>query len=230
LAARHVKPGSLILDAGCRDAADLVRLVQTHKGRGIGVDPVAIHVERARAAVTDAGLADRIEIVQGVIEELPYPERSVDFVWCRDVLAQVEPLRAALSCLSRILRPDGRAIIYTTFVTELLTAQERALLERHLGNVAANLDEHGVEEAFDQAGLRIELKDIIGSEVKEHAEEHSQSVSKTLLRLARLHRLRDAVTNTHGEEIYNHIDADLHWELYQCLGKLQPTVYLLRHR
>ena len=31
-----------------------------------------------------------------------------------------------------------------------------------------------------------------------------------------------------GEDIYNHIEANLHWELFGYLGKLQPTVYVLR--
>jgi hypothetical protein len=31
-----------------------------------------------------------------------------------------------------------------------------------------------------------------------------------------------------GEEIYGHIEANLHWGVHQFLGKLLPTVYLLR--
>lgn len=230
LAARYIAPGAVILDAGCRDAADLIRLVQAHDATGVGVDPVAVHVERAREAVTTAGLDGRIEIVHGVMEALPDRDGSFGFIWCRDVIEQVEPLDDALSALTRVLESDGRLLIYTSFATDLLAEEERRLLGRHLGNVASNLVELNVEGAFERAGLEVELKDVIGTEFKEHAEERSHLGSRTLLRLARLHRLRTALIQERGEELYNHVEANLHWELFLYLGKLQPTVYVLRRR
>lgn len=227
LAADYLEPGTRILDAGCRDAADLVRLVTTHEGSGVGVDPVPIHVERAREAVASAGLTGRIEIIHGVMEALPYSDGSFDFVWCRDVLEQVEPLDEALSELARVVKSDGRILIYTTFATDLLTADERSLLERHLGNVPANLVRRHVEDAFGRAGLRVERRDVIGSEFKEHAEERTQPGSRTLLRLARLGRLRERLLREQGADLLGHIEANLHWELFGYLGKLQPTVYIL---
>jgi len=230
LATRYIPPGSVILDAGCRDAADLILLVQAHEATGVGVDPVAIHVERAREAVAAAGLAGRIEMVCGVMETLPYQDGSFDFIWCRDVISQVELLDDALSTLARILEPDGRLLIYTTFATDLLAPEERGLLERHLGLVASSLVEHRVEEAFRHAGFAVEIKEVIGSEFKEHAEERSHSGSRMLLRITRLRRLRSTLIQERGEDIYNHIEANLYWELFLFLGKLQPTVYVLKHR
>ena len=87
--------GGVVLDAGCRDAAHLIRLVHDHDATGVGVDPVPIHIERARAAVSDAGLAERVVLHQGVIDALPYPDANFDFVWCRDVLEQVDGLNGA---------------------------------------------------------------------------------------------------------------------------------------
>jgi hypothetical protein len=121
-------------------------------------------------------------------------------------------------------------LVYTVFVTDRLTPQEFELLERHLGNVSSNLVERNVEEAFESAGLAIERKEAIGTEFKEYAEERAQPGSRTLLRIARLRRLRRSLIESHGEDIYNHVEANLHWEVFQFLGKLQPTVYVLRHR
>ena len=121
-------------------------------------------------------------------------------------------------------------LVYTVFVTDLLTPRELALLERHLGNVSSNLVERNVEDAFESAGLEIERKDAIGTEYKEYAEERTQPASRTLLRIARLRRLRTSLIESHGEDVYNHVEANLHWEVFQFLGKLQPTVYVLRRR
>src|SRR4030088_3183134 len=53
-AGENLTPGSVVLDAGCRDGAHLIRLVQAHDVVGVGIEPVAIQVERARAAVAAA--------------------------------------------------------------------------------------------------------------------------------------------------------------------------------
>jgi SAM-dependent methyltransferase len=230
LAAEYLLPGAVILDAGCRDAADLIRLVRANDATGVGVDPVELHVARANAAVAAAELGGRVEIVQGVIEALPHPDGHFDFVWCRDVVEQLDLLVPALKGAARVLKRDGHMLVYTVFVTDLLTPQEFELLERHLGNVSSNLVERNVEEAFESAGLAIERKEAIGTEFKEYAEERTQPGSRTLLRIARLRRLRRSLIESHGEDIYNHVAANLHWEVFQLLGKLQPSVYVLRHR
>jgi SAM-dependent methyltransferase len=231
LAAEYLVPGARILDAGCRDASDLIRLVRAHDATGVGVDPVEIHVARAHAAVAAAELgAARVEIIHGVMEALPHPDGHFDFVWCRDVVEQFELLVPALKEAARVLKQDGHMLVYTVFVTDLLTPQEFEMLERHMGNVRSNLVERNVEEAFDSAGLATERKDPIGTEYKEYNEERTQPGSRTLLRIARLRRLRRSLIESHGEDIYNHVEANLHWELFQFLGKLQPTVYVLRRR
>lgn len=227
-AGEYLTPDSVVLDAGCRDGAHLVRLAQEYGVAGVGVEPVAIHVERARVAVNAAGLDGRIQIVHGTMEDCDYPEGYFDFVWCRDVLEQVEPLVPALVRASRVLKPGGRILIYTTVATDLLEPGEAAMLREHLGNIEFNLIETNIEAAFEAAGLSVEDKDVIGTEWREYAEERTQPASTALLRLARLRRQRESVIVSHGEDIYRHVEANLHWEAFQLLGKLRSIVYLLR--
>jgi len=229
-AGEYLKPGNTILDAGCRDAAYLIELAQAHDITGVGIEPVAIHVEWARAAVTAAGLDERLQIIQGGMENCAYPDGHFDFIWCRDVLEQVEPLVPAMREAARVLKPSGRMLVFTTVTTDLLEPGEAAMLRRHQGNVAANLSESTITAAFDAAGLVVEDRDVIGTEWREYAEERHQPVSHALLQLARLRRQREAIVADHGEDIYLHIEANLHWEAFQLLAKLQPVVYVLRHQ
>ena len=96
LAAPYLRPDRIVLDAGCRDAEHLIRLVQASQVRGVGVDPVELHIERASANIAAATLVDRITLHHGVIHDLPYDDGYFDLVWCRDVLEQVDALDEAL--------------------------------------------------------------------------------------------------------------------------------------
>jgi SAM-dependent methyltransferase len=178
--------------------------------------------------VAAAELGARVEIVQGVMEALPHPDGHFDFVWCRDVVEQLDLIAPALKGAARVLKQDGRMLVYTVFATDLLAHEECEMLERHMGNVSSNLVERHVEEAFGSAGLAIERKEVIGTEYKEYVEERTQPGSRTLLRIARLRRLRRSVIESHGEDIYNHVEANLHWEVFQFLGKLQAICAQLR--
>ncbi len=53
-------------------------------------------------------------------------------------------------------------------------------------------------------------------------------MSTALLRLARLRRRSDKIVAEHGQAIVDHVEANLHWELFQLLGKLEPLIYILR--
>jgi SAM-dependent methyltransferase len=230
VAGSYLKADAKILDAGCRDATHLIELVRRYGATGVGIDPVDVHIERAHAAVEAAELDDRIRVFVGVMQELPFPDGHFDFVWCRDVVTQVDGLEAALRETARVLSPDGHMLVYATLRTDQMSPQEAELFSRHLGNVPASLMERNVEDAFTRAGLAIERKDIVGTEWREYAEERTQPVSLALLRLSRLRRQRDALVAKFGEDICDSVEANLHWETFQFLGKLLPTVYVLRRR
>jgi SAM-dependent methyltransferase len=226
LATERLTPTSVVLDVGCRDASHLIQLVQATGASGVGLDPLGRFVERAREAVVEAGLDARIHIAQGVMQDIPWPDGSFDLVWCRDVIEVVEALEPAIAEVARVLQPGGHLVVYTVFATDRLEPKEAALLAQNLAVVPANLVEEKVEAAF--AGLAVARKEVIGTEWREYAEERTRPVSRDLLRLARLRRQRDRIIQNAGEEIYGHIESNLHWLVYQFLGKLLPTIYVLR--
>jgi hypothetical protein len=92
------------------------------------------------------------------------------------------------------------------------------------------LVERNVEDAFAAAGLTIERKEVIGTEWREYLEERTRPASRALLRLSRLRRQREELVEQTGRDIYDHVEANLHWEVFQFLGKLVPTVYILGRR
>jgi SAM-dependent methyltransferase len=228
LATERLTPASIVLDVGCRDASHLIELVQATGASGVGIDPVARYVERAREAVTEAGLDAQIQIVHGVMQDIPLPDGSFDLVWCRDVIEVIETLEPAIAETARVLRPGGHLVVFTVFASDRLEPKEAALLAQSLAVVPANLVEENVEAAFSRAGFTVAHKDAIGTEWREYAEERTEPASRDLLRLARLRRQRDRIIQHAGEDIYGHIESTLHWLVFQFLGKLVATIYVLR--
>ena len=231
LAVERLRAESRVLDVGCRDASHLIELVRASGASGVGLDPVGRLVEQARTAIVEAGLDERVEVVEGVMQHLPFPDESFDLVWCRDVIEIVEDLGAGIAEIARALRPGGHLILFTVLTTERLEPKEAQMLRsQNLALVADNLVQENIEDAFRRAGLAVIVRDEVGTEWREYAEERSQPASQALLRLARLRRQRDRIVEQAGEDIYAHIESNLHWLVYQFLGKLLPTIYLLRKR
>ena len=231
LAAEYIEDGATVLDIGCRDGAHLIELARRHTTIvGIGVEPVALHVDRAleALAVVPSDIAKRLTIHRGVMHTVPVPDEAVDFVWCRDVLVQVDDLVGGLREMRRVMASDARLLAYSSFATDRLDGADLDMMRHHLGWLETNVRRPDMERAFADAGFVIERVDEIGTEWCAHVEERTQPTSKALLRLSRLRRQRDEIVAWRGQEIYNHIEANLHYEVFLFLGKLEPVVHVLR--
>jgi SAM-dependent methyltransferase len=223
-AALGPEPGQLLVDVGARDARHTIRLVREHGLRALALDPVPVHVDRARAAVSEAGLDGEIEVMEGAIESLPFPDASVDWLWCRDVHVHVDARRGLAEC-ARVLRPDGAMVAYVTLATDRLEPRERADLVR--ASAIATFDADVVEAAAAAGGLALRSVDRIGTEWRERmVEERHWDPGEDLLRLARLARRRDELAARHGEDAVAAAWSGLVWGVYQLLGKLSPTIYV----
>ncbi len=217
-----------LLDIGCRDAQHTMQLVQRYRCHAVGIDPVDDHVANALVAVAAHDLRDRLTVSKGRIEALPGQNGRFDFIWCRDVLNHITDLRKGLQECFRVLRPGGHMLIYQTFATNLLEPAEAVRLYLPLAIVPTNMSHDYFESIAQRVGFQIVEKDLVGSEWREYWEEDgTRTTSTQLLHLARLRRRRDAYINKVGRTVYEVELANCFWGIYQMLGKLCPTVYIL---
>jgi SAM-dependent methyltransferase len=227
LAHPYLGRGQRILDVGCRDARHLIELVRRYEATGVGLDPVPWHVDRARKAVRAVGLEKRISIRRGVAEQLSEATASVDTVWCRDVVEVLPDLAGAFAEMSRVLRRTGHVVLFTNLLNGPVDAVETATIHEPLGNVVANLVEDNLERAVTDAGLQVCARHVVGTQWREHLEEREGSVSRDLLRLARLRRTADRIIDQYGPNAYATAAASLQWSVHQFLGRFVPVIYVL---
>ena len=220
-----------LLDVGCRDADHTIALAQRFGCTALGIDPVAQRIGQAQTAIAAAGLDERMQAVVGWIEAIPAADASIDCIWCRDMLNHVPELAAGLAECYRVLRPGGRMLVYQTFSTDLMEANEAAFIYNTMGIVPQNQSDAFFEKTARAVGFVIAEKDTVASEWREFWEEDgSRKTANQLLRIARMRRNRDALIPLLSETHYNIEIADCLWGVYQMIGKLCPTVYTLEKR
>ncbi len=102
-----------VLDVGCGPGHLANRLARDHGFEVTGLDLDPMMVERARANA-DLGVVAgrRPTFVVGGVAALPFPDGSFDLVVSSLSMHHWADARAGLAEIGRVLRPDGRALIW----------------------------------------------------------------------------------------------------------------------
>ena len=217
-----------ILDIGSRHAKYAIEIVNRFGCHVEAVDPIALHAERAKENVVTAGLAEQITVTTAGIEEIPFADGMIDHVWCRDMLNHVDLAQGLAECF-RVLKFGGLMLVYQTFATALMEPQEAARIYGAMSIVAQNMSQPYFEACVAAAGFLVIKKGSIGSEWRENnIENGDHSLLQDLLYMARLQRMKADFVATYGTACYAATYADCAWGVYQMLGKLNPTVYIIQ--
>jgi demethylmenaquinone methyltransferase/2-methoxy-6-polyprenyl-1,4-benzoquinol methylase len=102
-------PGERVLDVACGTGLVAGALVRSYGCRVVGLDQSAAMLSRARSKLeVDPALADRIELVRGEAEALPFAEAEFDHLTFTYLLRYVDDPAATMRELARVVRPGGR--------------------------------------------------------------------------------------------------------------------------
>lgn len=105
-----ISSDSLVLDIGSGYGGAARRLVERFGCRVTCVNVSEAENERNRELNQAAGLADRIEVLDGTFEALPVDDVAVDFVWSQDAILHAGDRRRVLTEVDRVLKPGGRFV------------------------------------------------------------------------------------------------------------------------
>ena len=100
-------PDGSVLDVATGTGAVAIELVRQKGCRVVGVDQSPEMLAGAKARVEAAGLSDRITLVEGGAEQLPFPDGAFDALTFTYLLRYVEDPGATLAELARVVRPGG---------------------------------------------------------------------------------------------------------------------------
>jgi demethylmenaquinone methyltransferase/2-methoxy-6-polyprenyl-1,4-benzoquinol methylase len=112
----HVDNGdsSVILDVATGTAGVALELTRRTSAQIIGIDITEAMLRRGHGRIARVGVAERVRLVVGQAERLPFPDESFDALTFTDLLRYVADPAATLRELTRVLKP-GAAIASLEF-------------------------------------------------------------------------------------------------------------------
>jgi SAM-dependent methyltransferase len=122
-----IQPGETVLDLGSGGGFDCFVAGQSvgPAGRVIGVDMTDAMLDRSRATAREMGL-DQVEFRQGLVEELPVPDASVDIVISNGVINLCPDKYRVFQEIFRALKPGGRLYLADIVVHKKVPDEAKA--------------------------------------------------------------------------------------------------------
>jgi len=126
--ATPLRPGDVVLDHACGGGMDLLIAARRvgPEGKAIGVDMTDAMRECASKGAKLAGLADIVDIRDGLYEDLPVESNSVDVVISNGVVNLSPDKRQVFGEIFRVLKPGGQLFMADVIVQRELTEEARS--------------------------------------------------------------------------------------------------------
>ncbi len=154
VAVADLRPGETVLDLGSGGGIDVLlsgRRVGP-EGKAYGLDMTVEMLDLARANARAAG-ARNVEFLQGQIEAVPLPDRSVDVIISNCVINLSTDRPAVFAESFRVLRPGGRLGITDILAEDHLTPAERLERGAQAGCIAGAPSFTEYREGLTRAGF-----------------------------------------------------------------------------
>lgn len=160
--AKIVKPGETVLDAGCGEGV-LTWYLAERGAKVTGMDISKPNIEAAKRFLEKKGVDDRVTLVLGDAEKLPFPDASFDWVISSHVLEHLPDFDKGLSEIHRVTKK--RAVVALPTCLNLSAASilggadfwrlsKRAFIALPWGfvRILLNFGSEGVQEGYAGVG------------------------------------------------------------------------------
>jgi ubiquinone/menaquinone biosynthesis C-methylase UbiE len=99
-----------ILDVGCGSGVPTMELARLSNGEVIGLDIDQGLLDVLRGNVEEAGLSDRVKVVNRSLFDMEFPDESFDIIWTEGSIFVIG-FKKGLQEWKRFLKPDGFMVV-----------------------------------------------------------------------------------------------------------------------
>lgn len=149
LATEMLKPGQVLLDAGCGRTAPVLRKFKDVAGKLIGVD-----------LVDPRDVEPGIDYFQADLASIPIESSSVDLVISRSVFEHLTNPDAVYKEISRVLKPGGRLIFLTANAWDYGTMIAKAVPNKYHSKIVRMVEGRPEEDTFPTAYKTNSRRDV----------------------------------------------------------------------
>jgi len=153
-AVADLRDGETVLDLGSGGGIDVILSAKRvgPTGHAYGLDMTAEMLELARRNADEAGIPN-VTFLQGLIEEIPLPDASVDVVISNCVINLSTDKPSVLREIGRVLRAGGRIGISDVVAEDRLEPAQRAERGSYVGCIAGALSTSEYTDGLRAAGF-----------------------------------------------------------------------------
>lgn len=136
---RHLRPESVLLDAGCGRTAPILAKYRGKATRLIGVD------------VVDFENVPGVELLRNDLARIPLPSECVDTVMSRSVMEHVTDPAAVYAEIFRVLKPGGRFIFLTANLWDYASLIAKVVPNKFHPSIVARTEGRAEQDVFPVA-------------------------------------------------------------------------------
>lgn len=157
---QYLKDDLEILDYGCGPGTFLIKLSKLTKANLKGVDISEEFIKESKSNFEKLNI-NNIAVEKVSPEKLPFKDQHFDLIFIIDVIHHLDDIQKNLSEIKRVLKKDGKLIIYEPnklnpliFITHILDKNERGLMR--VGRIGM------YKKIFSKNDLKVEVGNYNG--------------------------------------------------------------------
>jgi ubiquinone/menaquinone biosynthesis C-methylase UbiE len=234
LDAIELKPNLTALDIGFGLGFPLLEIAQRlgNSSKVYGIDPWKAAVERSQLKINILGLTN-VEIFEGVAENIPLPDNSVDLIVSNNGINNVQNLEQVMKECQRISKKSTQFVVTVNLdetMIEFYSELEKILEEEGLGENVSKLKKHiyhkrrpfdELKNLFETNGFKIEK--VIHDSFKLRFLNAAAMFNHYLIRLAFLDSWLELVPADRIDKIFGQLENQLDLKA-QEYGEVTLTV------
>ena len=183
-----------------------------------GIDPWKVAIERTKTKINILGL-NNVELLEGVAENIPLPDSSVDLIVSNNGINNVQNLEKVMSECKRIAKKSAQFVATVNLdktMIEFYDELEKGLIEEGLNENVSQLKKHiyhkrrpldELKKLFQSNGFKIEK--VIHDSFKLRFLNATTMFNHYLIRLAFLDSWLDLVPEVLIQEIFTRVENRL---------------------
>lgn len=99
-----------ILDIGCGPGVQTVDLLKLSGGTVLALDFLPLMLERTRTAAVQAGVSERLEVLEQDMRKMDFPPESFDIIWSEGAIYNLG-FEEGLGCVKGYVKPGGHVAV-----------------------------------------------------------------------------------------------------------------------